>query len=137
MNSRQRAGPIGIVVRTVIGFGFGLLAGLFIRSSGMTMIFLAALCAGGVLFSWGLGPFRLLVLAAIWLGQYLVFYSRFVRPSPQTLDVAVPLLVIQGIFLFMPGMALLAAAYVGLIAERMFRSADKPARTDSDLAGPS
>ncbi len=76
----------------------------------MTMIFLAALSAGAVLFSWGLGPFRLLVVAAIWLGQYLVFYSRFVRPASQTLDVAVPVFITQGIFLFMPGMALVAAA---------------------------
>jgi hypothetical protein len=136
MNSRRRVGPIGIVVRTVIGLAFGLLAGLLIRNSGMTMIFLAVLFVGAVLLSWGLGSFRLLVVAAIWLGQYLVFYSRFVRPASPTLDVALPVFITQGIFLFMPGMALVVAAYIGLLAERMFRSGDKASRRDSDFVEP-
>jgi hypothetical protein len=102
----------------------------------MTMIFLAALSGGAVLLSWGLGPFRLLVVAAIWLGQYLVFYSRFVWPASQTLDVASAIFITQGIFIFMPGMALLVAAYIGLIAERMFRRGDQASRTDSDFVEP-
>jgi hypothetical protein len=136
VNSRQRVGQIGIVVRTVIGLAFGLLAGLPIRNSGMTMIFLAALFAGGVLLSWGLGPFGLLVVAAIRLGQYLVFYSRFVGPAAQTLDAPAAIFITQGIFVFMPGMALLVAAHIGLIAERMFRSGDQASRTDSDFVEP-
>ena len=121
MNSRRRVEPVTLVVRMLAGLVLGLLAGLLIRSSGMTMVFLAALSGGAVLLCSRLGPSRLLVVAAIWLGQYLVFYWRFVKPSQMTLDVATPVFITQGIFVFMPGMALVVGAYVGLIAEKMFR----------------
>lgn len=121
MNSRRRVEPVTLVVRMLAGLVLGLLAGLLIRSSGMTMVFLAALSGGAVLLCWRLGPSRLLVVAAIWLGQYLVFYCRFVKPSQMTLDVATPVFITQGIFVFMPGMALVVGAYIGLIAEKMFR----------------
>jgi hypothetical protein len=125
MNTKPPVGPIALAVRMFIGLGFGLLAGLLIRNSGMTMLFLAALCGGVVLLAWGTGPSRLLVAAAIWLGQYLVFYWRFVKPASQTLEVAAPVFIVQGIFMFMPGMALVVGAYIGLVAEKIFRSAKK------------
>jgi hypothetical protein len=83
-----------------------------------------------------LGPSRLLVAAAIWLGQYLVFYWRFVKPSPLTLDVATPVFITQGIFVFMPGMALVSGAYLGLIAERMFRREEKSSGADTGGRNP-
>jgi hypothetical protein len=133
----MKVGPKAVVVRMLAGLGFGLLAGFLIRSSGMTMIFLAALFGGVVLLSWRTGPARLLIAAAIWLGQYLVFYSRFAWPSSPTLDVAGPVFIVRGIFVFMPGMALVAGAYIGLIAEKIFRSSEKSSRADPDLIEPS
>jgi hypothetical protein len=136
MNSKQRVAPIALLVRMLAGLLLGLLAGLLIRNSGMTMVFLATLCGGTVLLSWRLGPSRLLVAAAIWLGQYLVFYWRFVKPSPLTLDVATPVFITQGIFVFMPGMALVSGAYLGLIAERMFRREEKSSGADTGGRNP-
>jgi hypothetical protein len=134
MNTKLRARLITLVVRILAGLVLGLLAGLLIRNSGMTIVFLVALFGGAVLISWRLGPSRLLVVAAIWLGQYLVFYWRFVKPSPLTLDVATPVFITQGIFVFMPGMALVAGAYIGLIAEKMFRRQEK--FSGADTIGP-
>jgi len=136
MNSKQRVALIALPVRMLAGLVLGLLAGLLIRNSGMTMVFLATLYGGAVLLSWRLGPSRLLVVAAIWLGQYLVFYWRFVKPSPLTLDVATPVFITQGIFVFIPGMALAAAAYIGLMAERMFRREQKSSGAHTDLVEP-
>ncbi|HTC34702.1 MAG TPA: hypothetical protein VK724_15085 [Bryobacteraceae bacterium] len=112
-----------LLARILAGLAFGLLAGLLISHSGLGIIFLAALFVGAALISLGLGPSRLLVAIAIWVGQYVIFYWRFIRPaSPTDNATGASLLIIHSMFVFLPGMVVFLGAYVGLLAERMKNS---------------
>jgi hypothetical protein len=114
---------VKLLARSVAGLVFGLLAGLLISHSGLGIIYLAALFAGAAFISIGLGPQRILIAIAIWVGQYALFYWRFIRPANPADDVsATPLLITHSLFVFLPGMAVFFGAYVGLLAERMKRS---------------
>ena len=110
---------MGLGTRILAGLAFGTVAGLLIRHSGLGAIFLVALCIGTAVLSVGLGGSRLLVAGAIWLGQYLVFYWRFMRPVVPSVEVAAPLFIINGMVIFVPGLAVTMGAFVGLLAERI------------------
>jgi hypothetical protein len=114
---------VKLLARTLAAFAFGLLAGLLISHQGLGISFLVAVFAGAACISIGLGPSRILVAMAIWIGQYAIFYGRFIRPAPPADDVsATPLLITHSLFVFLPGMAAFFGAYAGLLAERMKRS---------------
>ena len=112
-----------LLIRAVAGLAFGLLAGLLISHAGLGIIYLVALSAGAAFISIGLGPQRILIAIAIWVGQYAMFYWRFIRPANPADDVsATPPLITHSIFVFLPGIAVFFGAYAGLLAERMKRS---------------
>jgi hypothetical protein len=113
---------VKLLIRVLAGLVFGLLAGLLISHSGLGIIFLAALFAGAAFISLGLGPSRILVAIAIWVGQYVIFYWRIIRPAGPADAAATPLLITHSLFVFLPGMAVFLGAYAGLLAERMKRS---------------
>ena len=87
----------------------------------MGIVFLIALFGGAALLSLALGSSRLLVAMAIWLGQYLIFHWRFVEPVSPSPETAVPLLIVSNLFVFLPAIAIIVGAYVGL-AERIHRT---------------
>ena len=120
-----------LLTRMVAGLALGLIAGAAIWQRGMVMMYLVALGAGVALLSIGLGLSRFLVAAAIWLGQYAVFFLKFYRPKPITLDAEAPRAITNGIFVFMPAMALIVGAYGGLLFERARRIIDKRAEDAS------
>lgn len=124
MKFKQLGKPTGLGIRILAGLAFGVLAGALIWRSGMGIVFLIALFGGTAFISLGLGTSRLLVAMAIWLGQYLIFYWRFVEPIRSALETAVPLLIVHNLFVFLPAIAVIVGAYVGLVAERIHRTPD-------------
>lgn len=128
MNFNHLSRPIRLGIRIPAGLAFGILAGSLIGHSGLGMIFLIALSGGTALCSLGLGPSRLLVGMAIWLGQYSVFYWRFVEPASPSVETAAPLFITHSLFVFMPAIAIIVGAYIGLIAERIYRTPDNRSR---------
>jgi hypothetical protein len=112
----------GLGIRILAGLALGVLAGSLIWHRGMGIVFLIALFGGTAFISLGLGPSRLLVAMAIWLGQYSIFYWRFVEPARSSVETAGPLFVIHNLFVFMPAIAVIVGAYVGLVGERIYRT---------------
>jgi hypothetical protein len=116
------------------GLAFGVLAGMLILHQGLGMIFLLALFAGTAIISIGLYGSRLFVASAVWLGQYLVFYWSFVRPLTRSVETEAPVFITHSFFVFLPGMVVVFGAYMGLLAERIYRTPGRRSRLNSPPA---
>jgi hypothetical protein len=119
---------VKLLTRVPAALAFGVLAGLLILHRGLGIIFLLALFAGTALISIGLYGARLWVAIAVWVGQYLVFYWSFIRPLTPSVETEAPIFITHSFFVFLPGMVIILGAYMGLLAERIYRSSDKRSR---------
>jgi hypothetical protein len=119
----SRLNRLGILARLLAGLAFGALAGSMIWHSGLGVMFLIALSLGAALLSLGLGPARLLMGAAIWLGQYAAFYLRF-ELGHLPAEIAALQFLTRSLFVFVPAIAVVAGGYAGLLVERIYRTCD-------------